>query len=51
MMYIDIYEHSVTELDALIATLYQLTAIKRDELATWYRLHYPRLTGDGSAEE
>jgi hypothetical protein len=44
------YRPKLAELDALIATLYVLTKVEREEVATWYRRHYPRLTGDGSEE-
>ncbi len=45
------YRPRLAELDALIVALYGLTDIEREELSTWYRRHYPRLTGDGSDEE
>jgi type I restriction-modification system DNA methylase subunit len=44
------YRPKLAELDALIATLYGLSKLERDELGTWYRRHYPRLTGDGTEE-
>jgi type I restriction-modification system DNA methylase subunit len=45
------YRPKLAELDALVATLYGLTGPEREEVATWYRRHYPRLTGDGTEEE
>src|SRR5258708_938168 len=39
------YRPKLAQLDALIADLYGLNAMERDELSTWYRRHYPRLTG------
>jgi type I restriction-modification system DNA methylase subunit len=44
------YRPKLVELDALIASLYDLTEGERDELSTWYRRHYPRLTGEGTEE-
>ena len=44
------YRPKLAELDALIAKLYDLTEVERDELSTWYRRHYPRLTGEGAEE-
>jgi type I restriction-modification system DNA methylase subunit len=44
------YRPKLAQLDGLIAALYSLTAVERDELSTWYRRHYPRLTGDGTEE-
>jgi hypothetical protein len=44
------YRPKLAALDALIATLYGLSKLERDELGTWYRRHYPRLTGDGIEE-
>jgi hypothetical protein len=44
------YRPKLAELDDLVATLYGLTKPEREELGTWYRRHYPRLTGDGSKE-
>ena len=45
------FRPKLAELDGLIAKLFVLTDIECDELATWYRRHYPRLTGDGSEDE
>lgn len=44
------YRPKLAELDQLICALYDLTAGERDELSTWYRRHYPKLTGDGTEE-
>ncbi len=44
------YRAMLTELDALIADLYVLNDGERAELSTWYRRHYPKLTGDGTEE-
>jgi hypothetical protein len=44
------YRPKLAELDGLIAKLYALSNGERDELSTWYRRHYPRLTGDGTEE-
>lgn len=44
------YRPKLAQLDGLIATLYRLTEVEREELSTWYRRHYPRLTGDGTEE-
>ena len=44
------YRPKLAELDRLIADLYGLTAGERAELSTWYRRHYPKLTGDGTEE-
>ncbi len=44
------YRPKLAQLDALVETLYGLTELERRELSTWYRRHYPRLTGDGSEE-
>ena len=44
------YRPKLAELDALIAKLYVLTKGESDELSTWYRRHYPKLTGDGTEE-
>ena len=44
------YRPKLVELDALINQLYALTKEECEELSTWYRRHYPRLTGDGSEE-
>jgi len=44
------YRPKLEELDALIARVYVLTPAEQDELSTWYRRHYPRLTGDGTEE-
>ncbi len=44
------YRPKLAELDALIAKLYVLTKGENDELSTWYRRHYPKLTGDGMEE-
>jgi hypothetical protein len=32
------------------AKLRRLCQDERDELSTWYRRHYPKLTGDGTGE-
>ena len=44
------YRAKLADLDALIASLYNFTEGERDELSTWYRRHYPRLTGEGAEE-
>jgi hypothetical protein len=44
------YRPKLAEIDALVASLYALTNGEREELSTWYRRHYPRLTGDGTEE-
>lgn len=44
------YRPKLAELDALIASLYNFTQGESDELSTWYRRHYPRLTGEGTEE-
>ncbi len=44
------YRPKLAELDDLIAKIYCLTQGERDELSTWYRRHYPKLTGDGTEE-
>jgi len=44
------YRPMLAELDELIAKIYVLNQSERDELSTWYRRHYPRLTGDGTEE-
>ena len=44
------YRPKLAELDQLIADLYILTAAERAELSTWYRRHYPKLTGEGTEE-
>jgi N-6 DNA Methylase/Type I restriction enzyme R protein N terminus (HSDR_N) len=45
------FRPKLVELDALIAKLFALSDVECDELSTWYRRHYPRLTGDGGEEE
>ena len=44
------YRPKLAKLDALIASLYNFTQGESDELSTWYRRHYPRLTGVGTEE-
>jgi hypothetical protein len=44
------YRPKLAQLDELIAKLYVLTDNERGELSTWYRRHYPKLTGDGTEE-
>jgi hypothetical protein len=44
------YRPKLAELDAVIANIYGLTQGEREELSTWYRRHYPKLTGDGAEE-
>jgi hypothetical protein len=44
------YRPKLAEIDALVGTIYALTDAEREELSTWYRRHYPRLTGDGTEE-
>ena len=44
------YRPKLAELDAVIFDLYNLTADERSEVGTWYRRHYPKITGDGSEE-
>jgi hypothetical protein len=44
------YRPKLIELDRLIAEIYVLGDAERDELFTWYRRHYPRLTGAGTEE-
>ena len=44
------YRPKLAELDALIASLYDLNEGARNELSTWYRRHYPRLTGEGTED-
>ena len=44
------YRPKLAELDDLIAKIYCLTMGETDELRTWYRRHYPILTGDGTEE-
>jgi hypothetical protein len=44
------YRPKLRELDVLIAKLYVLNTGEVDELSTWYRRHYPKLTGDGTEE-
>lgn len=45
------YREKLVELDAVIASLYGLSNTEVAELSTWYRRHYPKLTGDGAEEE
>jgi hypothetical protein len=45
------YRPKLAELDQLMAKLYVLTEPEQEELSTWYRRHYPKLTGDGTEEE
>jgi hypothetical protein len=44
------YRPKLAELDVLIGALYGLTSVERNEILTWYRRHYPKLTGDGPEE-
>jgi hypothetical protein len=44
------YRPKLAELDSVIAKLYGLTKGEQDELSTWYRRHYPKLTGEGTEE-
>jgi hypothetical protein len=44
------YRPKLAELDAVIADLYALSPNERLEVSSWYRRHYPKLTGDGSEE-
>jgi hypothetical protein len=44
------YRPKLAELDELIAKIYVLTEGECNELSTWYRRHYPKLTGDGTEE-
>jgi hypothetical protein len=45
------YRPKLAKLDALIAQIYGLTQAESEEISTWYRRHYPRLTGAGTEEE
>ncbi len=44
------YRPKLAELDLVVAEIYGINHIERNELSTWYRRHYPRLTGDGTEE-
>ena len=44
------YRPKLAELGEVIAKTYVLTKGEGDELSTWYRRHYPNLTGDGTEE-
>lgn len=45
------YRKKLQELDELIAKLYGLDASEKEELNTWYRRHYPKLTGESDEDE
>ncbi|MDX1245412.1 N-6 DNA methylase [Sinorhizobium medicae] len=44
------YRPKLRELDEVVYKLYQLTPNEMQEVSSWYRRHYPKLTGDGSEE-
>jgi len=44
------YRPDLANLDEVVATMYGLTQSERTEVSTWYRRHYPKLTGDGAEE-
>jgi hypothetical protein len=44
------YRAQLAALDQVIADLYALTPGESTEVATWYRWHYPKLTGEGAEE-
>lgn len=44
------YRENLKELDQVIEAMYLITPEESDELNSWYRRHYPRLTGDGDEE-
>lgn len=44
------YRKHLATLDSVVNEIYGLDATEISELETWYRRHYPKLTGDGTEE-
>jgi hypothetical protein len=44
------YRELLSRLDSVVNEMYQLDDAEKAELGTWFRRHYPKLTGDGTEE-